>query len=156
MIIVLTMIYTYHHHCWGCKLPKDLRGFWRALDAHRSGRVEVYDFMIFMRQLVCRCKRWAPHGTCETPEKPSERSDFFRESEGRSWIWWMCMNVSQSKQHSSKYFPNKCVLMQEVQRVDAHCAHLRCIKTSHWYVLSAGISSFIGTCYVGNHGTFCH
>eukprot|EP00913_Durusdinium_trenchii_P033206 g31086.t1 len=28
----------------------ELRGFWRALDAHRSGRVEVYDFMIFMRK----------------------------------------------------------------------------------------------------------
>ncbi|CAK9041450.1 unnamed protein product [Durusdinium trenchii] len=33
------------------KLPEqELRGFWRALDAHRSGRVEVYDFMIFMRK----------------------------------------------------------------------------------------------------------
>ena len=63
------------------KLPEqDLRGFWRALDAHRSGRVEVYDFMIFMRKYgaqysMHRSSRARKSEVVEDFGHPAERTD---------------------------------------------------------------------------------
>lgn len=37
---------------------QELRGFWNALDSMRSGRVEVYDFLIFMRKYGAE---WSMH-----------------------------------------------------------------------------------------------
>eukprot|EP00435_Cladocopium_sp_Y103_P040812 s1364_g11.t1 len=63
------------------KLPEqDLRGFWRTLDAHRSGRVEVYDFMIFMRKYgaqysMHRSSRARKSEVVEDFGHPAERTD---------------------------------------------------------------------------------
>eukprot|EP00439_Symbiodinium_sp_Y106_P056076 s1144_g7.t2 len=60
---------------------RDIRGFWRALDAHRAGRVEVYDFMIFMRKYGAQLSmhRSVRNKTATTEiedyGKPPERSD---------------------------------------------------------------------------------
>ncbi|CAJ1358353.1 unnamed protein product [Effrenium voratum] len=63
------------------QLPeRDLRGFWRALDAHRAGRVEVYDFMIFMRKYgaqfsMHRSVRGRRQEEVEDLGHPAERTD---------------------------------------------------------------------------------